>query len=63
MKLRILLAGAVMGLGIPASALIAQKPAATPRDWDFIDLRWWPVFNIADVGIVVGLVVAFWPRP
>jgi len=30
---------------------------------DFIDLRWWPVFNIADVGIVVGLVVAFWPRP
>ena len=33
MKLRILLAGAVMGLGIPASALIAQKPAAAPRDW------------------------------
>jgi len=21
---------------------------------DFIDLRWWPVFNIADIGIVVG---------
>ena len=21
---------------------------------DFFDLRWWPVFNIADVGIVVG---------
>lgn len=21
---------------------------------DFIDLQWWPVFNIADVGIVVG---------
>jgi signal peptidase II len=28
---------------------------------DFIDLRWWPVFNVADVGIVAGLVVAFWP--
>lgn len=28
---------------------------------DFIDLRWWPVFNIADVGIVAGLAVAFWP--
>ena len=21
---------------------------------DFFDLRWWPVFNIADIGIVVG---------
>jgi signal peptidase II len=21
---------------------------------DFIDLQWWPVFNVADVGIVVG---------
>jgi signal peptidase II len=21
---------------------------------DFVDLRWWPVFNLADVGIVVG---------
>ncbi len=28
---------------------------------DFIDLRWWPVFNVADLGIVAGLVVAFWP--
>lgn len=26
---------------------------------DFIDLRWWPVFNLADVGIVVGLLLAF----
>jgi signal peptidase II len=29
---------------------------------DFIDLRWWPVFNVADIGIVGGLVVAFWPH-
>jgi signal peptidase II len=28
---------------------------------DFIDLRWWPVFNLADVGIVAGLALAFWP--
>jgi signal peptidase II len=27
---------------------------------DFIDLRWWPVFNLADVGIVGGLLLAFW---
>ncbi len=29
---------------------------------DFIDLGWWPVFNLADVGILAGLVVAFWPK-
>ena len=29
---------------------------------DFIDLRWWPVFNLADVAIVGGLVLALWPR-
>jgi signal peptidase II len=28
---------------------------------DFIDLRWWPVFNLADVSIVAGLLLAFWP--
>ena len=27
---------------------------------DFIDLQWWPVFNIADIGIVGGLLLAFW---
>ena len=27
---------------------------------DFIDLRWWPVFNLADAGIIVGLILAFW---
>jgi signal peptidase II len=29
---------------------------------DFIDLRWWPVFNLADAAIFVGLVVALWPH-
>jgi signal peptidase II len=28
---------------------------------DFIDLGWWPVFNLADVAIVAGLVLALWP--
>jgi len=29
---------------------------------DFIDLHWWPVFNLADLAIVAGLAGAFW-RP
>ena len=29
---------------------------------DFIDLHWWPVFNLADAAIVVGLLLAFWPK-
>jgi signal peptidase II len=29
---------------------------------DFIDLRWWPVFNLADAAIISGLVVALWPH-
>lgn len=35
----------------------------TGRVVDFVDLQWWPVFNIADAGIVVGgvlLVLANW---
>jgi signal peptidase II len=27
---------------------------------DFIDLRYWPVFNLADAAIVAGLVAACW---
>ena len=33
---------------------------------DFIDLHWWPVFNIADSAIVlgvIGVVLTFRPRP
>jgi signal peptidase II len=26
---------------------------------DFIDVRWWPIFNLADVAIVAGLTLAF----
>ena len=29
---------------------------------NFIDLGWWPVFNLADVWILTGLVMAFWPK-
>jgi signal peptidase II len=27
---------------------------------DFVDLQWWPVFNVADAAIVVGGVMMFW---
>ena len=27
---------------------------------DFIDLQWWPIFNVADIGIVVGGVLLVW---
>jgi signal peptidase II len=27
---------------------------------DFLDLGWWPVFNLADVGIGVGVAIAMW---
>ena len=26
---------------------------------DFLDLRWWPVFNVADIGIVTGAALLF----
>lgn len=29
---------------------------------DFIDFRWWPAFNVADVAILAGLTLALWPR-
>jgi lipoprotein signal peptidase len=28
---------------------------------DFIDLRVWPVFNVADVAIAAGIVLSLWP--
>jgi signal peptidase II len=33
---------------------------------DFIDAQWWPIFNIADIGVVVGavlLVIGTWLTP
>jgi signal peptidase II len=27
---------------------------------DFIDVRFWPVFNVADMGIVAGVFLLFW---
>lgn len=54
-------AGVGAALGGAAGNLmdILRRQAVT----DFIDLGWWPVFNLADVGIVCGLAMAFWPVP
>jgi signal peptidase II len=33
---------------------------------DFIDLQWWPIFNVADMGVVCGailLVMLSWREP
>ncbi|HBL09376.1 MAG TPA: hypothetical protein DDZ64_10035, partial [Acidimicrobiaceae bacterium] len=27
---------------------------------DFVDLQWWPVFNVADSAVVVGSIVIVW---
>lgn len=56
------------GLGLMALGLIAGGAAGNLADRvfrdgdgllaghvvDFIDLQWWPVFNVADMGITVG---------
>ncbi len=52
--LGLLLGGAVGNL----TDRLLRSPGAL-RGWvvDWIDLRWWPVFNLADSGIVIGAIV------
>ena len=52
---------AVFGLGAAFGGaagnlldLIRRRPIV-----DFVDVRWWPVFNVADIAIVGGLLAAF----
>jgi len=49
--------GLVMGgaVGNLADRLVRHHGGAVI---DFVDLRWWPVFNVADAAITVGVVVA-----
>jgi signal peptidase II len=55
---------ALLGLGLAFSGAAGNLLDLLRRNYvlDFIDLGWWPVFNFADVGIVAGLVIAFWPH-
>ena len=54
---------ALWGLGLAFSGAAGNLVDLLRREsiLDFIDLGWWPVFNVADAGIVAGLVLAFWP--
>jgi signal peptidase II len=49
-----------VGLGMILGGAVgnALDRAVTGSVTDFIDLRWWPVFNVADSFIVVGAVIA-----
>jgi signal peptidase II len=54
---------ALLGLGLALGGAAGNLVDILRRRYilDFIDLRWWPVFNLADAGIVAGLLLAFWP--
>lgn len=49
--------GAALGGALGNLRDVLRRRAIT----DFLDLGWWPIFNLADVGIVGGLVLALWP--
>ncbi len=53
---------ALFGLGLALGGAAGNLLDILRRRYivDFIDLRWWPVFNLADVAIVAGLVVSLW---
>lgn len=53
---------AVIGLGLAFGGAAGNLLDILRHNYvvDFVDLGWWPVFNLADVGIVGGLLLAFW---
>jgi signal peptidase II len=55
--------GAVIGgaLGNLADRVFQAGPGFFGgRVTDFIDLQWWPIFNVADIGITVGGALLLW---
>ncbi|MFN2606478.1 MAG: signal peptidase II [Acidimicrobiales bacterium] len=55
-------AGLVLGgaLGNLADRLFRSPGALRGAVVDFVDLRWWPVFNLADAAITCGCLVLVW---
>ena len=51
----------LIGLGLAFGGALGNLWDVLQHNYvvDFIDLRWWPVFNLADLGIIGGLVLAF----
>ncbi len=54
-------AASLAGLGLTFGGAASNLLDILKRRYvvDFIDVGWWPVFNLADVAIVVGLAAAF----
>lgn len=49
-----------MGMVLGGALGNAVDRLASSSVTDFIDLGWWPVFNLADAGIVVGALILAW---
>ena len=59
-RLPAIAAGAVAGgaIGNLLDRVLRDGPGLLGgRVVDFIDVQWWPVFNVADIGICVGAVL------
>lgn len=54
-------ASSLAGLGLAFGGAASNLLDILQRRYvvDFIDLGWWPVFNLADVAILAGLAAAF----
>ncbi len=55
-------AAALAGLGLAFGGAASNLLDILRRGYvvDFIDLGWWPVFNLADAAILTGLTAALW---
>jgi signal peptidase II len=54
--------GAAVGFGLALGGAAGNLTDRFARGSvvDFIALRWWPTFNLADAALVVGLTLTFW---
>jgi signal peptidase II len=56
------LASIALGAALGGAAGNLSDILRTRAVYDFIDLSFWPTFNLADVAIIAGLIFAFWAR-